>query len=576
MRRAIHAIWKVVKPVAEIALAVVIVLGLVAIPTLAGSTGPIKDNLNGFVPAGQGGGGVVNTGPLVGDQSAFDHESQCMRQIAKDPASNMHGYYPAIGSAEHTDNVKSGVYPCATFTGDAGAANQVFQYKSETTYNQIGLVWFDGPNAGYLQGNNLAPPSSSGQYVSKFDPSTGKEIWRTPLTNINTTGQWIAAGSGAILSDHTIVTAAGPRMWKLDPDTGRILATTQVPINPKQPPTDANLDGLTVAPDARGTILMKTQNRPPGCPTQSNTAMFSCGSYGPNPDTTVVAVDPVTLKTLDWIVLNQHVTARPITTEWHGKTYMYLEGAKNLVRIRWNPKTEQLTYDKSWAPKYLLKGQTGGTAPGVMGKWIIWNTNSGPSQDTPQCVGTVSQDDPTDFHRICPWGRTFPVDSGATSSETPALVGVDKENSMFYTDDYLAKGVYGIKVDQATGQMNVAWSRGDWWSSDYFSMVGPADHRVLISQDISPDTKQVNIATNYSYTESVLWADAATGRTIAQSAANPSTIIGSLINVGYGGRIYTMGNDGSLFIYQVQACKDATINVTPPSNTTCPAINGSG
>lgn len=76
-----------------------------------------------------------------------------------------------------------------------------------------------------------------------------------------------------------------------------------------------------------------------------------------------------------------------------------------------------------------------------------------------------------------------------------------------------------------------------------------------------------NIATNYSYTESVLWVDAATGKTIAESAANPSTTIGGLVNVGYGGRISTMGSDGSLFIHQVQACKDATINVTPPSKT---------
>jgi hypothetical protein len=156
-------------------------------------------------------------------------------------------------------------------------------------------------------------------------------------------------------------------------------------------------------------------------------------------------------------------------------------------------------------------------------------------------------------------------------SETPALVGVDAENSMFYTDDYLAKGVYGIKVDQSTGEMQIAWGRDDWWSSDYFSMVGPADQRVLISQNINRDTKTVNILTNFSYTESVLWADAATGETIAESAYNPSTIIGSLMNVGYGGRIYTMGNNGTLWIYQVQACKDATIPVSPSSTTSCPS-----
>jgi uncharacterized protein (DUF1330 family) len=55
-----------------------------------------------------------------------------------------------------------------------------------------------------------------------------------------------------------------------------------------------------------------------------------------------------------------------------------------------------------------------------MGKRIIRNTNGGGSQQTPQCVGTVSQADPTDFHRLCPGGEKFPVPSGrSTRSETP-------------------------------------------------------------------------------------------------------------------------------------------------------------
>ena len=57
----------------------------------------------------------------------------------------------------------------------------------------------------------------SGQYVSKFDPSTGKEIWRTWLSNVNISGQWFALGSLAIIKDGTLVAAAGHTFWKLDP-----------------------------------------------------------------------------------------------------------------------------------------------------------------------------------------------------------------------------------------------------------------------------------------------------------------------------------------------------------------------
>ena len=118
-------------------------------------------------------------------------------------------------------------------------------------------------------------------------------------------------------------------------------------------------------------------------------------------------------------------------------------------------------------------------------------------------------------------------------------------------------GVYGIKIDQANGAMNVVWSRPDWRTSDYFSFDGPPDKRVVISQYLDPevtfDTIEACLSTNVcNYAENVLWADAATGRTIAQSAYTPSTALGSLANIGYGGRLYMMGNDGWVWIEQPQ------------------------
>jgi hypothetical protein len=50
----------------------------------------------------------------------------------------------------------------------------------------------------------------------------------------------------------------------------------------------------------------------------------------------------------------------------------------------------------------------------------------------------------------------------------------------------------------------------------------------------------------------VIWVNAATGKTIAQGPYGPSTALGSLANIGYGGRVYMMGNNGSIFIYQVE------------------------
>jgi hypothetical protein len=565
MRRFMHRAWRVVKPLLEIAVAVVVVLALVLIPTLTGGTLDVKNELNGFAVSASSAG---TSGPLVGDQSLVGRETRCVESWAKDPDNNYLGYWPAIGAPEHTDNVRSGLMPCATFTGDFAGPNQVFQYKSETTYpGGIGLVVFDGPNGAYLWAGGIVP--GSGQYVSKFDPSTGKEIWRTYLTNVNTTDQWLALGSLAIIKDGTLVAAASNWFWKLDRKSGALIASQAQPIE-GTPASNHNFDGMIVAPDEAGTLLTKSQTKGVGCPTQTNNAMQSCqDDYGDNPNSNFVAVDPVTLKNLDSIEINQNVTARAVAVEHKGKIYIYGNGAKSLVRVIWDPETQKLTQDLSWQPEVILKGQFGGASPVVMGDWVIANSNANPSTETPQCVFAVNQDDPTDVHQSCPWGTSFPVESGATTSDTVAAPGIDPETSMIYLQDYFLKGVYGIHLDQATGEMKIRWSRDDWWTSDYFTLVGPKDQRVLVSQNIDPSTTTADIATGFDYSETVLWVDAATGETLAESASNPSTAVGSLINPGYGGRSYTMGNDGSLFIYQVQSCKDATTGATPPSTTTC-------
>lgn len=543
MRHALHAIWRFIKPFGEVVIAVAILVLAVLIPTLSGSTSAIEDNLSAVAVAP-----LETTGPLTGDQSAIPKEVACIKEYAADPANNFSNYMPAIGAPEHTDAIHSGTQPCATFTGSLGGNNQVFQYQSQSTWpGGIQFVVFDGPNAGYVQGGGLGSPSS-GQYVAKFDPSTGEEIWRTYLTNVNVTNQWIAFGSIAVLEDGSIGAAAGPSIWRLDPDTGDILANQEQPIL-GMPPTDANFDGFHVAPDANGTILLKSQTRPTGCPTQGNGAMSSCQSeYGAQPDTTVIAADPKTLENIDAIKLNQEVTARPVVVKHDGKIYMYISGTSTLVRVIWDPDTQTLTQDKSWAPKYLLKGQEVGDAPAIIGDWVIANTNAAPSDSVPICAVAVNQDDPSDLHRLCPWGKTLP--SGVSSSESPGSFGTDPENSMIYAQDWFVGGVYAIQLDQKSGEMKTVWHRDDWRTSDYFSLVGPAKHRVLISQYLEPDWKMSDVV-GYDYTESVLWADAKTGKTLAQSDYNPSTAVGSLPNVGYGGRVYMMGNNGSLYIYQV-------------------------
>jgi len=496
-----------------------------------------------------------------------------MRSYAKDRANNFTNYAAAIGAPEVTDAIHSGLQPCATFTGTMKGKNQVAQFTSAQSYpGGVQIVTFGGPKAAFLLGGSPAIPISSyldGPYVARFDPRTGRQIWRTSLPLPS--GQWLLPGSMAVVKDGSIDVAIGPRVYKLNPSTGTITRwVEQTMLDGAQ--NDANLDGFAVAPDARGTILLKSQNRSTGCLIQGSGAMSGCiADFGPQPNTTFLAIDPVTLQTIASIKLDQAITARPIVTPHGKKTYIYLAGATHGVRIIWNPKAHTLTQDASWAPSYLISGQGAGDAPVLMGKWVIFNANAITSTTTHICATVVRQSNEDDIHRVCPWGVSLP--KGA-SSEAPASFSTDPQNNMFFMQDVLVGGVFGVHLDQSTGALQVRWSRPDWRTSDYLVTMGSAKHRVVSSQYIDPTGFSVAALFNNGWRESLLWASEATGATVAQSAINGPTSLGWMYMPGYAGRMYALNSDGTFTIYLPLACSHSTTqSVSPASTTMCSTDN---
>ncbi|MCZ7456279.1 hypothetical protein [Streptomyces sp. WMMC940] len=565
MKKFRHRAWRVLKPVLEVAAAVVVLAVLIVLPLIKGATPQVKNSLSGFAESP-----VANTGPLVGDLNAISKEVACMKSYAADPANNMVNYPPVIGAPEHTDSIHSGVYPCATWTGDSKGPNQVFMYKSESNYpGGIVFVTFGGPDDAYLIGGSSGLEAySPGPYVSKFNPSTGKEIWRRPLLNINVGGQFNPAPSMAVGKDG-VYAAFGAHVYRLDPASGAMLAHQEVPIL-DGPASDANFDGFHILPDPQGHILLKSQNRVPGCLTYGNYALSSCpGATAANPKTTVAVLDPASLKVVDEIKLSQAVVARPIVTTWKDNIYAYLDGTETILRIRWDPQTRKLTEDTTWAPQYLLEGQGAGDAPAVIGKWIISNANAAPSKSVPICAFAVSQDDPNDSSRLCPWGTELPV-RGASVSTSAAAFSTDPANSLLFMQDWLVPGIWAVHIDQDTGEMKVKWQRDDITMGDYFAAIGPAGKRVLLTQNVLGNTPAKSFAEDSNYQETLMWLDEATGKTLAQSAAHPATTTGSLINIGYGGRVYMMGTQGSLFIFQVAPCSGGVYVPESIGGSTCP------
>jgi hypothetical protein len=518
---------------------------------------------------GDGGGTTSAITPKISvDQKIVAQEVECMKQYAAVSTNNYVNYAAAIGAPEHTDSIHSGVQPCATFTGSFSGSNQAAQSKSESTWSSIQFIVNDGPTGSYLLGGGLAS-DTAGQFVSKFNSSTGQQIWLTYINaeNPRPAGQWNAFGSIGVIADGTIIAVAGTTIVKLDPSTGSILKSVQLGVSSTlSSPINANFDGFLIAPNASGVILLKSQNRPIGCTTQGNAAMTSCqADYGLPPNSTAVALDSRTLKLIDSIELNQMVATRGVVTEHNNRTYWYLAGLSNLQRIIVDSLTGQLKVDADWLPEpYLLPGQTAGDAVAVLGNWVIANQNSLGSKVTPITPLAVSQDINSNGSvtsvRATPWGTTLA--SGGYSGSL-ASFGTDSQNNMIYAQDTY-QGVLGLSFNQTTGAMTSVWNRPDWRTTDYFSLVGPANQRVLISQYLNPDitssTGALQTALNSGkYTETVEWANASTGATIlrpASSAYTASTALGSLPNLGYGGLIYMMGNSGTVYFYKPEALTD--------------------
>jgi hypothetical protein len=246
---------------------------------------------------------------------------------------------------------------------------------------------------------------------------------------------------------------------------------------------------------------------------------------------------------------------------------MYLAGSTQGVRVIWNPKNKTLRQDLSWAPPLLLPGQSAGDAPVPLGKWVVFNNNAvAPTPGVPICAFVVKMTDATNTQRLCPWGTTIPA---GVMSNAPASFSTDPQKSLIFMQDLLVGGVFAVHLNQANGRMTIKWSRPDWRTSDYFTATGPAHQRVLSSQYMSPSFSAAQISSN-SWTESVLWVDEETGKTLAQSAYNGPTDLGWFAMPGYSGRWYTLSVAGTINIYVPQACaKTGKRPVVPASTTTC-------
>jgi hypothetical protein len=487
-------------------------------------------------------------GPLPGNFSQVQGEQKCV--IAEHGKSTNVPWYPTLVSTEHAGSERTGLFACAQFGGSYTKPNQVYAYESPTSIGAApSYLMTRDPNELYFYsgGFTILP----GPFVSKMEAGSLREQWHTPLSNNNVTGNWLIPGAANFPADGTIAAAQGQYLYKVNASTGAVKKVVSLPTG-KSPPSDSNFAGMGAFAD--GILVLKTQNRVAGCTNQGYT-FGSCANQSKVAPSVIVAVDPKTFNVLDWKQLPQMIGGRIPVTQFQGKDYTYLAGSSQMYRYEWNGKN--ITLDTSWGPvSYLLPGQTGATAPIIMGNWVVATTNSSPSNQSMSVIA-ISQANPNKIVRINPIPLE-PAQNHFSSSQSvvQSQVSGDLPNNRIYAFDYIPGKMVAVNLNQATGNLSVAWGPVNERTVSFMTLIDQPAKRVLVATNINPNATNAQLKTGLTftgitYTEQIVWRDAATGKILAQSDYFPAMSPGILVTPGYGGLIYELLYNGHIMAMQV-------------------------
>jgi len=474
---------------------------------------------------------IAANGPLPGDLSLYAKELAIAAEYTSP------GYYPSLNAAEIADAQRSGFFPAASFTGSFDGPNRVYAWRSADSYQGLTYIVNRKPGELYLVGGDYPPPTSpvpAGPFIAKADATTGRQIWRTYVDNANLSGRWIGNANLNILDNGVIPFAWSNQIILLDADTGLILKHNTLPAG-EAPLADVNYKHLTIAPDR--TLILKCQTRPTGETSQGTMAIFSGLMKGlKQPNSHLVAVHPETLDILHDIPLPEPSSSPHGIAEVDGKIAIYVPLNSGMMRCFWDPAKKRLSNDDSWMVKPMKKGQTTSTAATLIGDWVAIQTNGAGSDTVASSIVVAHRDNAEKVQVVFPFGDLKPGEW----SFAPPKAGGDPENSMIYSADMGVGKVAGIKINQDTGELKVAFVVDDA-TTTFQPVIGPKERRVLLltnarKNDPQEPMKKTVFSANYS--EQLTWRDAATGLILAESDFFEPLTINSLTAPGFGGRVY--------------------------------------
>jgi outer membrane protein assembly factor BamB len=477
----------------------------------------------------------------IRDEALVQEEADCAEGVENAP------WYQTVNPFEHADIERTVLFPCARFAGSMDGSNVVDAGEPVGQFTAPFNLATRGPDEIYMYGGGSgdAKPPSLQTYIAKLDANTLEEVWRTNLSDASENNQLHLSGAVDVLEDGSLVAISDHTLYKLDGDTGEIVAKNDMPTGDSEP-TDSAFNGIDAFPD--GTIIARSMNRPAGCTLNGYTAAATTCPGAPTsaPGSVLVAVDSEDLGVLAWEQLPENIIGRVTTTEFEGRNFAYVSGAEQLYRYEWDG--TELAQDPDWGPvTYVKPGQAIAGAAVVMNDWVTLSTNGNPAT-VPMSVVAISQADDSRIESIDP---TPSLEEGQYSYYY-AHVTADPDTNRIYVMDAGQGTASAIELSD-DGKLSLLWQEKQR-SNSYMTLIGPQDKRVFVApnfvtdveEDAGDPTKLNPGPEGANYTEQIQWRDAATGELLAESEFYGPAATGAQVPPGYGGMIYNLLNDGRI------------------------------
>ena len=454
-------------------------------------------------------------------------------------------WFVSAAPFEHADSSRSHLFAAITQPSASQLRDRPFSVEVQVAQDLPGIwnIATRGPGELFVLAGALGTNTGSagGPFVALLDSNSMKEKWRTRLLPPGTSGEWNYPGSIGVHANGYIYAVFGYRLAKLEPTTGRVIAVTVLPT--AQRPADVTYNGFVATSD--GTLVMKSLHRVSGCAVDGFRAvMGDCGT-GATPPSTVVAVDPYTMKVVSAIEAPEAIGGRITATVWEGRELIYAPGQDFVHRFVFE--RGALRRDESWRPvAYRLEGQANATAAAALKDVIILQTNALPSR-APISILAISQADAARMWRVEPF-RDRP------GSFMPSMPTVDSDDGTVFAIDGGANRMVALRFSQASGFVEM-W-RAEQSSFSFSALIGRRGDRVLISSATS-----ANGPFNYDR-EQVVWREASTGGELARGPWVERGA-GLVITPDCGGVVYypTIGS-GKLYRFRLRDASESTDSVS--------------